>query len=205
MIPNVLKAVFGSRNDRLLKQYRQIVAKINALEPSVQTLPDEALRAKTDEFRKRYAEGTTLDELLPEAFAVVREAAKRTLNMRHFDVQLIGGIVLHNGKIAEMRTGEGKTLVATLPVYLNALAGKGVHVVTVNDYLASRDAEWMGRVYRFLGLTVGVNLSQLPPEAKREAYAARFSSGDNCDRFTPTVSPRKRYTRPIQSASRLAR
>jgi preprotein translocase subunit SecA len=179
MIPNVLKAVFGSRNDRLLKQYRQIVAKINALEPSVQTLPDEALRAKTDEFRKRYAEGTTLDELLPEAFAVVREAAKRTLNMRHFDVQLIGGIVLHNGKIAEMRTGEGKTLVATLPVYLNALAGKGVHVVTVNDYLASRDAEWMGRVYRFLGLTVGVNLSQLPPEAKREAYAADVTYGTN--------------------------
>ena len=179
MIPNVLKAVFGSRNDRLLKQYRQTVAKINALEPSVQTLSDDALRAKTEEFRKRYADGATLDELLPEAFAVVREAAKRTLNMRHFDVQLIGGIVLHNGKIAEMRTGEGKTLVATLPVYLNALAGKGVHVVTVNDYLASRDADWMGRVYRFLGLTVGVNLSQLSPEEKRAAYASDVTYGTN--------------------------
>ncbi len=179
MIPNVLKAVFGSRNDRVLKQYRQIVAKINALEPAVQALGDEALRAKTDEFKKRLADGATLDELLPEAFAVVREAARRTLDMRPFDVQLIGAIALHNGKIAEMRTGEGKTLVATMPVYLNALTGRGVHVVTVNDYLASRDAEWMGKVYRFLGLTVGVNHAQLNPAEKRAAYAADVTYGTN--------------------------
>ena len=179
MIPNVLKAIFGSRNDRLLKEYRKAVMAINALEPETQKLSDEALRAKTDEFRKRFAAGTTLDELLPEAFAAVREAAKRTLNMRHFDEQLMGGIALHNGKIAEMRTGEGKTLVATLPVYLNAIAGKGVHLVTVNDYLASRDADWMGRVYRFLGLTVGVNLSQMPSDAKRVAYASDVVYGTN--------------------------
>jgi len=179
MIPKVLKAVFGSRNDRLLKQYRKVVAEINALEPSVRELSDEALRARTEELKQRVAAGTTLDEVLPPAFATVREAARRTLNMRHFDVQLMGGIALHNGKIAEMRTGEGKTLVATLPVYLNALAGKGVHVVTVNDYLATRDAEWMGRLYRFLGLEVGVNLSQLPPDQKRAAYAADVTYGTN--------------------------
>ena len=161
MFTNVLKSIFGSRNDRLLKQYGKRVAAINALEAGMQALSDEALQAKTAEFKQRHAEGETLDQLLPEAFAAVREAGKRALGMRHFDVQLIGGMVLHDGKIAEMRTGEGKTLVATLPAYLNALAGKGVHVVTVNDYLAQRDADWMGRIYRFLGLTVGVNLSQM--------------------------------------------
>src|SRR5262245_16690048 len=142
MIPRLLRAIFGSRNDRLLKQYSKTVARINSLEPEIAALSDEALAAKTPELRERYAKGETLDELLPEAFAVVREAAKRTLEMRHFDVQLIGGMVLHYGKIAEMRTGEGKTLVATLPAYLNALTGRGVHIVTVNDYLASRDAAW---------------------------------------------------------------
>ena len=145
MFPKILTQIFGSRNDRLLKTYRRTVESINALEPRFEKLSDAELRARTDEFRQRCAAGATLDDLLPEAFAVVREASKRTLKMRHFDVQLIGGIALHQGKIAEMRTGEGKTLMATLPVYLNALAGKGVHVVTVNDYLARRDAEWMGR------------------------------------------------------------
>src|SRR5512139_3970951 len=158
MISNILTRIFGSRNERLLKQFGQQVRQINALEPSIAALPDEALRAKTAELKARVANGESLDAVLPEAFAVVREAGKRTLGMRHFDVQLLGGIALHNGKIAEMRTGEGKTLVATLPVYLNALGGKGVHVVTVNDYLAQRDADWMGRIYRFLGLTVGVNV-----------------------------------------------
>ena len=155
MLPKLLTSIFGSRNERLLKQYRRVVAQINALEPSFEALTDEALKAKTDEFRRRFAQGETLDALLPEAFAAVREGSKRTLKMRHFDVQLLGGMTLHNGKIAEMRTGEGKTLMATLPVYLNAISGKGVHVVTVNDYLARRDAEWMGRLYTFLGLTVG--------------------------------------------------
>src|SRR5262245_24287509 len=148
--------IFGSRNQRLIKQYSHAVAQINALEPQMEKLSDEALRAKTGELKKRLADGATLDELLPEAFAVVREASKRTLRMRHFDVQLIGGMVLHDGKIAEMKTGEGKTLVATLPAYLNALAGP-VHIVTVNDYLAKRDAEWMGEIFAFLGLSVGVN------------------------------------------------
>jgi preprotein translocase subunit SecA len=147
MIGNVLTKIFGSRNERLLKQYSGTVAEINALEPALAALPDAALRQKTGDLKKRHAEGATVDELLPEAFAVVREAAKRTLRMRHFDVQLLGGMVLHNGKIAEMKTGEGKTLVATLPAYLNALTGKGVHIVTVNDYLANRDAEWMGKIF----------------------------------------------------------
>ncbi len=152
MIPTLLKKIFGSRNDRLIKRYMHAVRAINALEPQIEALSDAQLRAKTDEFKQRLAKGETLDDVLPEAFAVVREAGKRTLNMRHFDVQLIGGMVLHYGKIAEMRTGEGKTLVATLPAYLNALTGTGVHVVTVNDYLASRDAAWMGNIYGFLGL-----------------------------------------------------
>jgi preprotein translocase subunit SecA len=179
MVTALLKKVFGSRNERLLKQYGRIVRDINALEPQIARLTDAELRAKTEEFKSRYRQGETLDELLPEAFAVVREAGKRTLNMRHFDVQLIGGIALHNGKIAEMRTGEGKTLVATLPAYLNALAGEGVHIVTVNDYLAQRDADWMGKIYRFLGLTVGVNLSQMPHELKQQAYAADITYGTN--------------------------
>ncbi len=176
---NVLKKIFGSRNERLLKQYRAIVTKINALEPAFEKLSDEALAAKTVEFRGRLAKGETLDQLLPEAFAAVREAGKRVLGMRHYDVQLIGGIALHQGKIAEMRTGEGKTLVATLAVYLNALPGKGVHVVTVNDYLANRDAEWMGKIYRFLGMSVGVIYSQQPPEEKHAAYAADITYGTN--------------------------
>jgi preprotein translocase subunit SecA len=179
MISKLLKSVFGSRNDRLLKQYRQTVARINALEPSIQTLSDEALQAKTAEFKQRVGKGETLDALLPEAFAVVREGSRRVLQMRHFDVQLIGGMVLHYGKIAEMRTGEGKTLMATLPAYLNALSGKGVHVVTVNDYLASRDAEWMGRLYRFLGLSVGVILSNMDHGDKLAAYSSDITYGTN--------------------------
>ena len=179
MLPKFLTSIFGSRNDRLLKTYRRTVARINALEPHFEALDDAALRAKTDEFRQRLAAGGALDELLPEAFAVVREAGKRTLKMRHFDVQLVGGIALHQGKIAEMRTGEGKTLAATLPVYLNALAGKGVHVVTVNDYLAARDAEWMGRLYGFLGLTVGVNVPGMGRAEKQAAFAADVTYGTN--------------------------
>jgi preprotein translocase subunit SecA len=205
MVTGILKKIFGSRNDRLLKQYRRRVVAINALEAEIAKLSDDGLRAKTAEFRERIkahlakletgdgaARGRTvleqardrerreiIDEILPEAFAVVREASKRTLGMRHFDVQMLGGIALHNGKIAEMRTGEGKTLVATLPAYLNALAGLGVHIVTVNDYLAKRDADWMGTIYRFLGLTVGVNLSQMEHAQKQEAYAADITYGTN--------------------------
>src|SRR5471030_818812 len=179
MITKFLTKIFGSRNQRLLKTYGRNVERINALEPAISALTDEALRARTDEFRQRFAAGETLDDLLPEAFAVVREAAVRTLKMRHFDVQLIGGMVLHAGKIAEMRTGEGKTLMSTLPAYLNAIAGNGVHIVTVNDYLAQRDADWMGKIYGFLGLTVGVNLSQLEAEKKRAAYAADITYGTN--------------------------
>jgi preprotein translocase subunit SecA len=179
MLPKLLTSIFGSRNDRLLKGYRRVVEQINALEPQFEKLDDAALRAKTGEFRDRLAQGATLEELLPEAFAVVREAGKRSLKMRHFDVQLIGGIALHEGKIAEMRTGEGKTLVATLPVYLNALEAKGVHVVTVNDYLARRDAEWMGRLYNFLGLTVGVNVPGMQREEKQAAFGADVTYGTN--------------------------
>jgi preprotein translocase subunit SecA len=183
MFQTVLKAVFGSRNDRLLRQYRKTVESINALEPKISALSDEALRAKTDEFKGKLAaapdELQALDEILPEAFAVVREAGKRVLNMRHFDVQLLGGIALHQGKISEQRTGEGKTLVATLPSYLNALTGKGVHIVTVNDYLAQRDSEWMGRIHRFLGLSVGCNLSQMAHEDKKAAFAADITYGTN--------------------------
>ena len=187
---NILTRIFGSRNERLLKQYGVVVRQINALEPAVAALSDSELQAKTAEFKGRAAQGEALDALLPEAFAVVREASKRVLQMRHFDVQLIGGMALHNGKIAEMRTGEGKTLVATLPIYLNALAGTGVHLVTVNDYLAQRDADWMGRIYRFLGLTVGVNLSQMDHAPKQAAYDARFTSGRMPGTTTPTVMPR---------------
>ncbi len=205
MVTGILKKIFGSRNDRLLKQYRRRVVAINALEAEISKLSDDGLRAKTADFRERVrahlakleagdgaSRGATalaqarererreiLDEMLPEAFAVVREASKRALGMRHFDVQMLGGIALHNGKISEMRTGEGKTLVATLPAYLNALAGMGVHIVTVNDYLAKRDAEWMGNIYRFLGLTVGVNLSQMEHALKQEAYAADITYGTN--------------------------
>ncbi|MDA0276522.1 MAG: preprotein translocase subunit SecA, partial [Proteobacteria bacterium] len=184
MMANVLTKIFGSRNDRLLKQYSRTVARINALEPALEKLEDAALRAKTGEFRKRVADAVAatpqerkadaereaIEQLLPEAFAVVREAGKRALRMRHFDVQLLGGMALHYGKIAEMRTGEGKTLVATLPAYLNTLGGRGVHIVTVNDYLAKRDAEWMGKLFGFLGLSVGVNIPQMEPDDKRKAY-----------------------------------
>ena len=169
MLSTLFRKFFGSRNDRLVKQYFQKVKEINALEPSMQALSDDQLRAKTEEFKARFRDGETLEKLLPEAFAVVREGSVRILGMRHFDVQMIGGMVLNSGKIAEMRTGEGKTLVATLPTYLNAITGKGVHVVTVNDYLARRDAEWMGKLYNFLGMTVGINLSQMPHDAKQEA------------------------------------
>ncbi|CAG0124876.1 Protein translocase subunit SecA [Rhodocyclaceae bacterium] len=179
MISNLLKSIFGSRNDRLLKQYRQTVQTINALEADVAKLSDEELQRKTDAFKQRHSQGESLDALLPEAFAVVREAGRRVLQMRHFDEQLVGGMTLHYGKIAEMRTGEGKTLMATLPAYLNALAGKGVHVVTVNDYLAARDAEWMGRLYRFLGLSVGVILSQMDHADKQSAYGADITYGTN--------------------------
>jgi len=179
MLGKALTKVFGSKNDRLIKQLRQIVIRINDLEPSVQPLSDDELAGKTVLFRERIAKGESLDELLPEAFAVVRESARRVLGERHYDVQLIGGIVLHQGKIAEMKTGEGKTLTSTAPLYLNALSGKGVHVVTVNDYLASRDVEWMGQVYRFLGLTTGSIVHDMDDAARREAYAADITYGTN--------------------------
>jgi len=184
MILSAVKKVFGSRNERLIKKHRKTVNKINALEPDFEALDDEQLAAKTQEFRDRLKsesnpQGETLDQLLPEAFATVREASRRVLGMRHFDVQLIGGMVLHSGKISEMKTGEGKTLVATLAAYLNALPGKGVHVVTVNDYLAARDAEWMGRLYNFLGMTTGISISGMDPVAKKQAYAADITYGTN--------------------------
>jgi len=179
MILNAVKKVFGSRNDRLVKKHRKTVGKINALEDEFRALSDEQLALKTQAFRDRLADGETIDQLLPEAFATVREAGRRVFDMRHFDVQLIGGMVLHSGKIAEMKTGEGKTLVATLAAYLNALPGKGVHVVTVNDYLAARDAEWMGRLYHFLGMTTGVSISGMDPVAKKQAYAADITYGTN--------------------------
>ena len=178
-VSNIVTGVFGSRNQRLLKTYGKLVATANALEPELTALTDEALRETTLELKKRYAAEKDLDALVPEAFAVVREAARRALKMRHFDVQLIGGITLHQGKIAEMRTGEGKTLVATLAVYLNALTGRGVHVVTVNEYLAQRDADWMAPVYRFLGLEVGVIKSNQSVEEKRAAYGADITYGTN--------------------------
>ncbi len=179
MATNILTKIFGSRNDRLLKQYRTSVARINAMEVELEKLSDEVLRGKTQEFKDRIAKGESLDALLPEAFAVVREGSKRVMKMRPFDVQLLGGMSLHNGKISEMGTGEGKTLTATLPVYLNALTGKGVHVVTVNDYLANRDAQWMGKLYNFLGLSVGINLPHMAREEKQAAYRADITYGTN--------------------------
>jgi preprotein translocase subunit SecA len=179
IVDTLLAKVIGTANDRELKKIRPLVAEINAKEPETKTLSDEQLRAKTEEFRQRLAQGEALDDLIPEAFAVVREAGRRVLNMRHFDVQLIGGIVLHRGKIAEMKTGEGKTLVATLPAYLNALEGKGVHVVTVNDYLARRDSEWMGRIYRFLGMSVGVIQHDLNDQERQVAYGCDITYGTN--------------------------
>jgi preprotein translocase subunit SecA len=233
MVSNILKKIFGSRNERLLKQYRKTVVVINGLEPQMQQLSDEALRAKTEAFKQRVQQAMAsaptlegveaenldnvraqrqkvqdgaLEAILPEAFALVREASKRVLNMRHFDVQLVGGMALHQGKIAEMRTGEGKTLVATLPAYLNALAGNGVHIVTVNDYLASRDAEWMGRIYKFLGLGVGCNLSQMPHDQKQEQYAADITYGTNNEfgfdylRDNMVTHPSERVQRPLAYA-----
>src|SRR5664280_2993995 len=179
MIGAVARKLFGSANERRIRSYLPRVAEINALEPELEALSDEALRARTDAFKKQVAEGASLDDILVPAFATVREAAKRTIGQRHFDVQLIGGMILHEGTISEMKTGEGKTLVATLPVYLNALGGRGVHVITVNDYLAKRDSEWMGKLYTFLGLTVGVIVHDLDDRERREAYAADVTYGTN--------------------------
>ncbi|HBG08037.1 MAG TPA: preprotein translocase subunit SecA, partial [Geobacter sp.] len=179
MFGALIKKFVGSKNERELKRLWPIVERINQLEPEMVKLSDDALRGKTIEFKERYGRGEGTDALLPEAFAVCREAGKRVLGMRHFDVQLIGGMVLHSGKIAEMKTGEGKTLVATLPSYLNGLTGKGVHVVTVNDYLAKRDSDWMGRIHKFLGLSVGVIVHGLDDDERREAYAADVTYGTN--------------------------
>ena len=179
MISNIARKIFGTKNDRELKRMGKLVVQVNAFEEQVKALSDEQLTAKTDEFKSRFQAGTTLDELLPEAFAVCREASRRVMEMRHFDVQLIGGMTLHDGRIAEMKTGEGKTLVATLAAYLNALSGKGVHIVTVNDYLANRDANWMRPLYEFLGLKVGVVISQQPMDVKRDAYQADICYGTN--------------------------
>ncbi|TLN04705.1 preprotein translocase subunit SecA, partial [bacterium] len=179
MIGSILKKVFGTKNERELKRYQAIVDKTNSFEPAIKALSDEALRAKTGEFKERLSRGESLEELMGEAFAVVREASRRTTGMRHFDCQIIGGAALHEGKIAEMKTGEGKTVVATLAAYLNALTGKGVHIVTVNDYLARRDSEWMGVIYKFLGLSVGVVTHGIGDEERRAAYAADVVYGNN--------------------------
>jgi preprotein translocase subunit SecA len=206
MLSNLLKKIFGSRNDRMIKQYSQAVRIINEMEATIAGLSDTDLCAKTDEFKQRIDNGETLDALLPEVFAVVREAGKRVLEMRHFDVQLIGGMVLHEGKIAEMRTGEGKTLMATLPAYLNALSGKGVHIVTVNDYLAKRDAEWMGKIYQFLGMSVGVIYAHMPHADKQAAYAADITYGTNNEygfdylRDNMVTHPGERAQRPLNFA-----
>ncbi|MDZ7637916.1 MAG: hypothetical protein U5J83_06650 [Bryobacterales bacterium] len=179
MIDPILAKIFGTANERAIKRMQPVVQAINALEAGMEKLSDAELQRQTIEYRNRFDKGETLDDLMPEAFATVREAGRRVLGMRHYDVQLIGGVVLHQGKIAEMKTGEGKTLVATLPVYLNALAGKGVHVVTVNDYLASRDSEWMGQIYRFLGMKVGVIVHNLSDRQRQEAYACDITYGTN--------------------------
>ncbi len=179
MIAAIARKLFGSSNERRIKSYFPRVAQINALEKELEALSDEELRARTEAFKKQVADGAALDDILVPAFATCREAAKRTLGQRHFDVQLIGGMILHEGRISEMKTGEGKTLVATLPVYLNALAGRGVHVVTVNDYLARRDAEWMGQIYNFLGLKVGVIVHGLDDEQRKVAYDADVTYGTN--------------------------
>ncbi|HTM29418.1 MAG TPA: DEAD/DEAH box helicase, partial [Rhodanobacter sp.] len=206
MFNRPLKTLFGSRNERVMRQLYRTAARINALEPETAKLSDEGLRAKTDEFKQRYAAGESLDKLLPEAFAVVREGSKRKLGLRHYDVQLVGGMVLHSGKIAEMRTGEGKTLVATLPVYLNAIAGKGVHLVTVNDYLARRDAAQMGVLYNFLGLSVGVVYPGMDHADKAAAYNADITYGTNNEfgfdylRDNMALSKEQRYQRGLNFA-----
>src|SRR3990170_7522997 len=179
MFNQFIKKIFGSRNERILKRYNKIVTKINAMEQELSDISDDKYPEKTSEYRKKLQQGELLDNLLPEAFALVREAARRTLGMRHFDVQLVGGMVLHDGNIAEMRTGEGKTLVATLTAYLNALEGKGVHIITVNDYLAQRDAAWMGKIYSFVGLNTGVIISGMTTEQRRAAYNADITYGTN--------------------------
>ena len=184
MISYVAKKIFGTKNARVIKGMRPFVERINQLEPTIQAKSDADLRGMTGEFRRRLEQGAKLDDILPEAFAVCREAGRRVLNMRHFDVQLIGGMVLHRGSIAEMKTGEGKTLVATLPVYLNALAGKGVHVITVNDYLARRDSEWMGRIYKFLGMSVGIVVHGLSDSERQESYRSDIAYGTNSE-FVP--------------------
>ncbi|MEE8483082.1 MAG: preprotein translocase subunit SecA, partial [Nitrospinota bacterium] len=179
MFGSIVKKIFGSRNERELKRIQQIVDRVNSLEPETAALDDDGLKAKTSVFKERVENGEPLDSLLPETFAVVREVGKRALDMRHFDVQIVGGVVLHEGKITEMKTGEGKTLVATLPLYLNALNGKGVHLVTVNDYLARRDAEWMGKIYRFLNMSVGVMQANMPEDLRKEAYNSDITYGTN--------------------------
>jgi preprotein translocase subunit SecA len=179
MLSKITRTIFGSRNDRIIKKLKQRVTQVNQFEPEMQALDDAQLQQKTVQLKQRFADGETLEQLLDEAFAVCREASVRALGMRHYDVQLIGGMILHNNQITEMRTGEGKTLVATLPAYLNALSGKGVHIVTVNDYLAERDAEWMGSLYNFLGLSVGVVLSTMDYDTKRASYSADITYGTN--------------------------
>lgn len=206
MLTKMMTKIFGSRNDRTLRRMRKAVEAINRLEPEYESLSDELLKAKTQEFRERLEKGEVLESLIPEAFAVVREASKRVFGMRHFDVQMIGGMVLNERCIAEMRTGEGKTLTATLPAYLNAISGRGVHVVTVNDYLARRDAENNRPLFEFLGLTVGINLPGMPPVAKREAYAADITYGTNNEygfdylRDNMAFSPEERVQRPLHYA-----
>ena len=204
MFDSILTKIFGSRNDRLIRQYRKKCAAINKLGPEMEKLTDDELKHKTVEFRERLAKGEDLQALLPEAFAVVREASTRVLGMRHFDVQLIGAMVLNDGKIAEMRTGEGKTLTATLAVYLNALPGLGVHVVTVNDYLASRDAAWMGRLYNFLGMSVGTILSQQDTEHKKAAYAADITYGTTWSMTSPTAVREGSITRSSTKSTRFS-
>src|SRR5919106_2763595 len=195
MFASVAKSIFGSANDRYVRGLGKYVDAVNALEPQISAYDDDQLRRQTDLFRERLANGERLDSLLPEAFATVREAARRVLNMRHFDVQLIGGLALHRGEIAEMKTGEGKTLVATLAVYLNALEGKGVHVVTVNDYLARRDADWMGQIYRFLGLTVGVIVPNMVDHARREAYECDITYATNNELGFDYLRDNMKYSR----------
>ena len=206
MFVKLMTKLFGSRNDRLLKQMRKEVAKINALEPVLEALSDEELKAKTAEFKERLSQDETLENILPEAFAVVREASKRVFGMRHFDVQMIGGMVLNQGKIAEMRTGEGKTLTATLPAYLNALTDKGVHVITVNDYLATRDADWSRPLFEFLGMTVGCNIAGMAPTEKQAAYNSDITYGTNNEfgfdylRDNMAFSPEERAQKPLHFA-----
>src|SRR5574339_646770 len=195
MLATVAKRIFGSANDRYVAKLGRIVETINAFEPTISAMSDDELRGQTEVFRQRLAEGTKLDDLIPEAFATVREAARRTLGQRHYDVQMIGGIALHRGEIAEMKTGEGKTLVATLAVYLNALEGKGVHVVTVNDYLAARDAGWMGQIYQFLGMTVGVIVPNLTDQERRDAYGSDITYATNNELGFDYLRDNMKYSR----------